>query len=204
MKLKQQFILFILITVACLLCVSCVKVNYPNRTQYMLNVAIPKPIYNRPKTRTIAIQNVTIAPQFAGLSFAYRTQDLVYTKDYYNIFFNPPAQQIEQLIVKYLQATNLFSYVSNNVNFVSPNYVLHADVTKLYADYRDANQPKAVIAIKYTVLRPSNRKKVVLVQTVVESIPLQNKDSQSLIKAWNSGLTQTLAQLTNNLKKINY
>ena len=66
MKLKQLFIISSVAIIACLLCISCVKVNYPERTQFMLNIQKPKPLYTKSQPRTIVVRSVVIVPQVIG------------------------------------------------------------------------------------------------------------------------------------------
>lgn len=204
MKLKQLLLSCSLIIAICWSCVSCISTSYPRRAQYILNINTKalKPIYKTTPAKILTINNVTIVSQFSGISFVYRTSDINYTKDYYHIFFNSPAQQIEQLLVKYLQTTNLFNYVSDDINLTAPTYKLQARVLELYADYRASNNPKAVITIRFTLLHSGKARHILMHRTFSEAIPLQAKDSKSLVKAWNVGLAKILSQLTNSLKNI--
>ena len=202
MKLKRLLQIGSLLSIICLVCTSCMSVDYPRRTQYMLNLETPTPVYHVAPNKILAVHNVTVEPPFNGLSFIYRTSDVVYTKDYYHVFLNPPAQQIEQSIIQYLQATNLFSYVSDDIAISHPTYVMYADVLELYADYRDVTHPKAFISVKFTVFNPNKGNKIVMAKTYNVAVPLSAKNSQSLFKAWNVGLAKVLRQLTANLKKV--
>jgi len=204
MKLKRLLWFCSLVIMICWSCISCISTSYPKRTQYMLNINTKalKPIYKTTPTKILLINNVTIVPQFAGISFVYRLSDIHYTKDYYHIFFNAPAQQIEELMVKYLQTTHLFNYVSDDVNLATPTYSLQARIIELYADYRNSNNPKGVITIRFTLLHSGKKRQLLLHRTFSEAIPLQAKDSISLVEAWNTGLVKILAQLTNNLKNV--
>lgn len=194
MKLRNIIIILITITL-----VGCISVHYPKREQYMLNAKLTTK-GERVANKILAINGINIAPQFSGFSFVYRTSDINYVKDYYHMFFNPPAQQVEQYMVNYLQARNLFKYV-DDVGILHPDYVLYSKVTALYSDYRNSAHPKGVIAIRFVLLRV-NKSRIVLDKTIQARIPLQRKDSVSLVHAWNQGLEKILARLGMNIKQI--
>lgn len=201
MRLKHFHIYFVILSIL-FLCSSCTSVDYPARTQYMLTINSPKPVYHYPPKRTLILSNVAVVPQFANLSFVYRTSKITYTKDYYNIFFNPPEQQIEQQIFNYLRNTNLFSYVSDDINYLNATYSLQAKVLKLYADYRDSKHPMAVIQIEFTVSKVGPRNDIVLVKTIESKVPLKQKDSGALVISWNKALERVLYQFCKNLKHL--
>jgi len=194
MKLRNIIIILITMTL-----VGCVSMHYPKRDQYMLNAKLPTK-GERVSNKVLAINSVNIAPQFSGFSFVYRTTDINYTKDYYHIFFNSPAQQIEQYIVNYLQARNLFKYI-DDAGVLHPDYVLYSKVTALYADYRNSAHPKGVIAIRFTLLRVK-KPRILLDKTIQARIPLQRKDTISLVHAWNQGLEKILARLSANIRMV--
>ncbi len=198
---KRYFCFYGIIISTCLLLTSCISVKYPDRTQYMLNAAKPQPVYRIPSKNTLTIYNVTSAQQFSSLAFVYRTSDINYTRDYYNIFFNSPSDQIQDQMVKYLAATNLFQHVTDEINILHTTYSLHSKVIELYADYRDSNQPKAVMTIKFMVFR-GTKSKIVLAKTITSSAPLATKSTRALVEAWNNDLAIILAQLTTDLKKL--
>jgi uncharacterized lipoprotein YmbA len=198
MKLKN-IIIYSVITLIIITLTSCISVHYPKRDQYMLNAKLPTK-GARVSNKILAINSVRIAPQFSGFSFVYRTSDINYIKDYYNIFFNPPEQQIQQYIVNYLQARNLFKYV-DDAGILHPDYILYSKVTALYADYRNREHPMGVMAIRFTLLKVS-KSHIVLDKTIQARIPLQRKDTTSLVNAWNQGLEKILDRLGMNIKQI--
>lgn len=191
--MKHKWFGFLL---AVLLLSGCVSVKYPERQQYMLDVKTPAKIYNVPPARTIELNNVSVAPAFASLDFAYRTSDLTYTRDYYNIFFNPPAQQFNKVFTRYLQATNLYKYVASTPGIIQPDYILYANVSEFYADYRIADKPQAVVTIRFTLTKAGNDQQVILDRTFHEQVPFTSGDAASLVMAWQKGIASILSDLT--------
>ena len=190
--MKKIYLIYIVIAILTVVLTGCVSVDYPKRKYYSLNVTMPyslkQPLYDK----VLAVNNITVAPQFSSLSFVYRLTDINYTRDYYNIFFNSPGQQIEQAILQYFKAINIFKYVVSDADIMTPDYVLHLELLELYADYRDSARPKAVITIHFIMFEPGKQPKILLDRTYRRAIPLRRKDTPSLIQAWSEGLGDIL------------
>ena len=153
--------------------------------------------------KVLEIDNTAIAPQFSGIYFVYRTSSTHYLTDHYHYFFNPPAQQINQIVTNYLGNTGLFNYVTNDDDYEHAHYTLHTKILDLYADYRNRQKPKGIITIQFTLFQHSKLEtKIVMNKTFRETIPLQAKNSDALINAWNQGLENILKKLTQNLSRV--
>jgi ABC-type uncharacterized transport system auxiliary subunit len=169
----------------------------------MVNVQMPAK-GKRITNKVLGVDNISMAPQYSSLGFVYRISDIHYTSDYYNVFFNPPAQQIEQSIIKYLQTKNIFKYVTTKTDIFQPDYILRANVLELYADYRNARIPKGVMTIHFTLFVPNGKTNILLDKTYRSASVLHHKDSRSLVYAWNEDLAKILVQLSNNLPKLEF
>jgi ABC-type uncharacterized transport system auxiliary subunit len=197
--MKSKLFGSLLLILATILFAGCTTVKYPDRQQYMLDIKTPAKIYSRAATRTLEINNVSIAAAYTSLEFVYRTTNENYTRDYYSIFFNPPAQQLNRVIARYLQATNLFKYVSTNPGIIQTDYILYPEVTELYADYRNPNNPRAIMTIRFTIIKTANPSQPMLDQTFHEEIPFTSGKPASLVAAWDQGLASILADLSKKL-----
>jgi len=192
-----------IIIAICLLCAGCLSVSYPKRQQYMLNVH-PAARITRPAKNTILnIDDASIAPQFAGNTFVYRTTNARYLTDYYNLFFIPPAQQISQLLMKYLMKTGIYEHIDTPDSLLKANYILNTNILALYADYRHSANPKAVVSIQFTYyhIDKNNTPKLVFDKVFTQAIPLKAKDSFSLIYGWNKGIQRIFYQVSRDLKQ---
>jgi ABC-type uncharacterized transport system auxiliary subunit len=198
MKLKY-LIIYNLVLLICLTSFGC-NMGYLQRNEYVLNVKVPSKTKYHASNKVLEVSNVTIAPQFSNLSFVYRVSNTNYTRDYYNIFFNSPAQQIEQLIIKYLRSENLFKYIASDASILPPNYILHSEIVAFCADYRDFKRPKAVIAIRFILFNDKTR--VLMNKMFSAAVALQQKDTRSLVYAWDAGLEEILEQLNNRLHNL--
>lgn len=198
---------FQLITTVALLCLGslvttgCFRVSYIERNQYLFHVEAPKIPHQKTTTYILAINNVTIDPAFSGTQFVYRTGQSNYLSDYYNVFFAPPAQQMNEILTRYLQSTELYRYVTLDDDYHLAQYMLQAKIVSLYADYQDVLHPQGVIEMQVSMFkRTDTQPKLIMNSLFKASIPLHSKDSQSLINAWNKGLSNILRDMVNGLK----
>jgi len=200
--MKKIFFLFKIATIFCviLLITSCIsRAPYPVQNQYGLTITPPHKTKNFLTDDVLKINGINIASPFSDVYFVYRTSNIDYMNDYYNVFVSLPADQINQLTAKFLAASNLFKFVDYMTNHIEPTFILHTNVHELYADYRDSNHPKAVMTIQFTLFKPNHKIHLLFDKTYSESIPLQDKSSTSLVSAWNVGLQRILTKLTWNL-----
>jgi cholesterol transport system auxiliary component len=191
---KTIYFIFILIFT---LTAGCLSKKYPDKKQYAFDIPAPKTIKIASPGQILEIDNTTITPQFSSVNFTYRISAISYLTDYYNTFFSPPTQQIDQIITNYLTQTGLFRYVTNDDDYGQANYTLHAKVLELYADYRHKQNPRGIIAIQFTLFKQTELETTMIMdKTFREAVPLSSKDSQSLINAWTQGLEKILQGLT--------
>ncbi|MEK6731503.1 MAG: hypothetical protein AABY34_04935 [Pseudomonadota bacterium] len=196
MKKRLATLLFLALT--CALLAGCLNAKYAARTQYAfeVNQSVRAPLATN--TNILEVTSVNIEPKFSGISFIYRLSTVNYTNDFYNVFITPPAAELRHVFANYFDRTGLFQHVIDAQSLAQPNYILVTKVLELYADYRNKAQPTAVMTIQFILMKPIAHKnpEILIHKTFHEAIPLKNKDSESLMHAWNVGLTKILHQLT--------
>ena len=202
MKLKLSYIFILLCSIICSGCIM--GSSYPVPNKYMLSIKTPKKITYRPLKQNLFVHSTTVTPQFTNVNFVYRTNKINYLTDYYNEFFTLPANLINQAIAKYLSATNIFKFVTNDPTPIGTQYILKSKVTELYADYRDHDHPKAVMKIQFNLFIINHNDKNVMLfnKTFSAAAPLRCKNSQSLVNAWNVDLEIILRRLAYNLQRV--
>jgi len=202
MKLKLIYIVLLLPYFMCSGCLP--SVQYPTINKYMLDIKAPKRILTKRSRKNLMVRYTTVIPQFANLNFVYRTSKIQYLTDHYNEFYTIPGTLINQAIVKYLTATKLFHFITNDNRPIYTKYLLTSKVTELYADYRVRNQPKAVMTIQFSLFKINHpdRNLVLLNKTFTATSPLQQKNSQNLVNAWNKDLEMILRRLAYNLRRV--
>lgn len=211
MKIKRLSLLMIAI-ISNLFFTGCVNFSAKNlpQQQYLLmtkdpsiySVAIPKNVKSKFYADILEIYTPQIISQFSGTSFVYRINEINYISDYYNIFFGFPSMQIGQNGVKYIQASKIFKYASDNILPLEADYVLKTNILELYADYRDKKSPKAVISIQYTLISLKKQPAIIFNKTFSQSITITEKNSIALVDGWNNGLQKILEQMLNWLRSL--
>ena len=193
----------ICLTIVCFLCAGCLNVQYPHRKQYLFHVTPSRKLRSTPLNKILKIDHITIAQQFSGVNFVYKKSNILYLTDYYHIFFIPPSEQIEQIVSRYINESNLFKYVAGEGEFGYVDYTLKTKILALDADYTNAQHPKAVIAIRFALFISKPTQTGILLNKVFKAaVPLKHKDSKTLVKAWNVGLKSILVRLTRQLQRV--
>lgn len=196
--MKKLFLLFLL-TISLTGCISLGK--SPSQNRFMLNMNIAPKTIAHPAAATLQVNTLSILPQYAGNEFVYRTSEQNYLTDYYNVFFISPDLQLTQITADYLTKKKIFAYVGNSLNLLNnPTYTLNGTVMALYADYRNRMKPTADISIHFYLMRGDAR--VVLDKTYTQAVPLQAKNSTSLVNAWNVGMTNIMYNLSHDLSVV--
>ncbi|MBF0298477.1 MAG: hypothetical protein HQK51_07135 [Oligoflexia bacterium] len=196
---------------------GCLNTKYSPRKEYLLN--IPAPISNSIssltknspfKKSTLFVDKVTIVSPYNQLDFIYRVSSFEYLTDYYNGFMISPENQADTALIKYLDNSALFkSLVSlsemTKANEVETVFKLQTEITEILADYRDRNNPKAVVSIHFIIkkIKPRNSNVVVLFdKTLSSSIPIKKKDTESLCSAWNKCFQNIFEQLIQHIQYL--
>lgn len=174
--------------------VGCAYSNYLERQQYLLDQQ-KKLTSKAPKLKKceVFIDSITAIPPFDQLDFIYRIEPNQYLLDYYHGFFIAPSVQIKSILQDYLAAAGNFK-----LNVIEPAAAfnkLQVKLTELDADYRDRNHPQGVIACHFLLTKIVDGQEIVLWDQLLSSkVILKNKDTDSLLRAWNLGIRTVLQQ----------
>lgn len=197
----KRLIHSILIIISTAMLASCFSVQYPNQTKYLLHVNPPKSHTTFKNKKILQVLAPSIAPQFANTVFVYRTSDIHYQNDFYHVFFIPPSQQIQEILMQYLGNTSFIGQTIDSASPIRAHYMLHSKILALYADYRHRTHPKAIMTIQFTLLKYHQGKMYQLMHlTFSESAPLKQKDSESLVYGWSQDLQKILQKLSTQLR----
>lgn len=191
---------WIFVTVSCFLLGGCFSVASPEQNHYLLQVTMPAQQHKTKRARVIAVNMPLIAQQFASRYFVYRTSHIQYRTDFYNLFLLQPNQQLQQILINYLNRLSTVRQAVDESNPQSAIWKLHSRITELYADYRDRAKPTAIMSIDFSFFRDQHGKPQLIFQkTYTERTPLQAKDSESLVNAWSVDLSNILKQLSRRI-----
>ncbi len=202
MKKSKYYLQLIVSGVLCWFLVGCVSTKYVERKQYLLDV--PKNLTKKATVISecsILVEHVSAVTPFNRLDFLYRIESGRYLIDYYNGFLASPGEQLDSILRNYLRAYSGCSLEFTNV--AASSNTLQVKLTELYADYRKREKPQAVIALQFYLTTMVENKSVVLLDKVFRaSVPLNAKNTASLLAAWNKGLNDVLRQGSQTLRLI--
>ena len=167
----------------------------------MLHVNMPKATSNFRHGKVLQLEDPIIMPQFADNAFVYRTSQVLYQTDYYNVFLIPSFQQVKQLLAEYLSKKPFISQVVDVPSIIPSSYVLSSKILALYADYRDSKNPKGIVTIQFSLYKHTSGKYYQRMNITLTAITqLQQKNSESLVHAWNADLQKIFKRLSIQLK----
>jgi uncharacterized lipoprotein YmbA len=182
--------------ITCLLClatVGCISAKYVEQNQYLLSIkTLPEKKVGFDKC-SLSVEHVTAIAPFDQLDFLYRIKSGQYLTDYYHGFIVAPSEQLNSMLINYLRALGNFDLDSTNESLTTTSNKLQVQITEFYADYRDNTNPRAVISLRFNLTKWKNDKSIVLFDKVLSAkVALKEKNTTSLLSAWNVGLRDIL------------
>ena len=195
--------LFIALVVA--LCAGCAGIerSYPDKRYFVLEVSA-NPAKSSPwSSETLQVSPIRVSPRYADRSLVYRTSELGYESDFYNQFLVSPASLITEEVRKDLAASEIFKHVIGASNQSQPGYVLEGTVNALYGDFRNPDSAKAVLEMEFFLRSemPANPG-IRMQKRYTESVPLNGRTAEALVKGWNQALEKILIALRADVKSV--
>jgi cholesterol transport system auxiliary component len=175
-------------------------------------IQVPSPLAAKPAESApiLLVRRFEISAPYERSEFVYRTGDSTYECDFYNAFSASPADQVTGQTQQFLAATGLFSRVlgaqalPDAAGTPQAQYVLDGNVVSLYGDYRDGAAPKAVLELGVFLLRmEGNAPRIVAQDGYRMEVPLAESGPGALVKGWDEALGRALADLVQELRKLN-
>ena len=190
----------------CFLCSACVSLerSYPEKHYFVIEMPRSADPSESAGDRILSVANLRISPRYADKSFVYRTSDSGYEADFYNQFLTSPDTMISEELRKGLAASREFKYVLGPSDQQQPNYVLEGSVNALYGDFRNPNQPAAVLEIEFFLYNESaGNSGIVTQKRYVKSVPIRERSPEALVKGWDQALEALVSTLAVDLKAAN-
>lgn len=187
------------------LCYGCVALerSYPEKRYFVIEVS-PSNSANPAGGRSLLVANLRISPRYADKSFVYRISDAAYESDFYNQFLSATDTMIGEEVRKGLAASRFFKYVVGPTSQLQPNYVLEGSINALYGDFRNLNEPAAVLEIEFFLHNEDAANAgFVMQKRYMKSVPLTGRSAEALVKGWNQALEAILAMLIDDFKTAN-
>jgi len=198
-RVGRGLLLLILISSGCV----NLERSYPEKRYFVIDVGDSAQPSNADGNQTLLISTLRISPRYADKSFVYRTSDAGYESDFYNQFLTSPDTMISEEVRKGLTASPAFKYVVGPATQLQPNYVLEGSVNALYGDFRNLNQPAAVLEIEFFLHNEDTANSgIVMQKRYIKTVPLSGRSPEALIKGWSQALESILTDLNTDLQKV--
>jgi len=166
------------------------------------NFASPSSSKSTSQGRILSIHRLTVAAAYAGQSFVYRTGESSYENDPYAEFVVPPEEGLRQPLEAHLRASGFFRDVVEPDSALQPDTLVEISVVRLYGDFRQRTNPVAELEMRFVFFDAQSRTtgKVILDKDYSEKIRLKNRTAAALMAGWNTGLSQIMKRLAEDLK----
>lgn len=138
----------------------------------------------------LRVEPFAIASPYEGKPMVYRFSEARFEADFYNEYLIAPRRMLMQQSIDWLRRAG---YDASSQH-ARDAYVLHAKVGRLYGDFREPQQPRAVLDIAYALIAPDGGK-VLLEQHHTLEVPIADASAESVARGLGSALGQSLAQL---------
>jgi hypothetical protein len=152
----------------------------------------------------VSIRSLRVAAPFDDRSLIYRVGDFSYAEDPYAEFLVSPAESLRPPIRSWMCHSDLFQAVVEPGSALKPNTMAEVTVLELYGDFRQPPEPAAVLTLRYVMLdSPEGIPcKLVFEGEYSRRVLLKGNNANALMVGWNEALTQILAQLSSDLRRM--
>lgn len=149
----------------------------------------------------LTLRTVEVSPLFQGRSLAYRTGPDAYELDPYASLLVPPNRALAIPLVAYLRNSAAFKEVVQPGSPIAADTFLDVHVSELYGDFRQPDQPAAVLSIRLLLFRAGTGKEpeCLLHKDYSRRIPLQQKTAAAVVAGWDKALSEIMAEASSDL-----
>lgn len=149
--------------------------------------------------RSLYVAPFNIPPQFEGKPLVYRFDEVRYEADFYNEFLVAPRVMFKERSEVWLQRAGY----AVAAHATPDTATLHGSVSALYGDFRDAERPRAVLALRFA-LTPSGKDDpaAALERSYDYAIPLSDRRAATLVEGLSVALGRALTALDAELRSL--
>lgn len=170
----------------------------PVKQSFLLDAARTGATQPKAFAGVLRVNRFTVAQSFNGRAMVYRADDQRFEVDFYNEFLALPATMMTERATSWLAAARLFDTVVPMTSGMDTHYLLEAEVTDFYGDFRSANDPRAVLAARFFLAREASGR-VLYERAIARSVPIAGAGAAQLVRGLEQALSETLAQLEADL-----
>lgn len=185
------------------LCSGCASRRSAATQQFALEATRPPSSVPAPHDAVLAVREFTIDPLSAGRGLVYRKSESQYESDSYHQFVIAPQALLTSQARHWLSRSGLFKTVLEPGSLVEPTHILESTVLAMYGDFRNRNQPQAVLHVRVFLIAGTRAQpEVVFTRDYEASHPAEAPTADALVAAFDRCLEQILSALEENLGKV--
>lgn len=145
----------------------------------------------------LGIKTITVAAPFAGRSLVYRTGEFTYERDPYAEFLDFPEKELLAPIRAGLGSHGDFGAVVLAGSALEPNVIVEINVSQLFGDFREGNNPRAILRAQFMFYQTTNgiASGVIFHKEYSQDISLKNPTAAALVAGWNQALDQIIGEV---------
>ena len=148
----------------------------------------------------LRVRPFTAASPFDDRNFFYRVGGLQFEEDFYSEFLVTPRLLVTDQTRRWLSQAQRFRAVLEAGSKADSTHSLEGNITALYADFREPTASKAVLEIRFLLLKDSLASPEIQHDRIYrQEIPLENRQPATLAIGWSKALAQILAALETDL-----
>lgn len=151
--------------------------------------------------RSISVLPFSAGPKASGQMLLYRVGDTRYEHDFYNRLLAPPPQMLTGALRRHLAQARA-GQVREPGAPLGSDLVVQPRLTELYADYRDEERPRAVVAVVMVLIerRPDGNGEL-FERTYRQSVPMKRISPAAAVDGWSEGLGLIFREFTSDLRR---
>jgi cholesterol transport system auxiliary component len=181
-------------------CFGSLERTPPDKQRFMLRPVAEAAPASGASPSVLRVARVRVSPVFEHKGFVYRTGPSTFETDFYNEFFSPPGVLLREVLLDWLDATQVFAAIARGSS-ADVDWVLETDVDQLFADQRESGPPKACLEIAFRLIDARSRK-IVFEKRYTASEPAADSSAAALVDAWNRGLGAVFGELVRDVRPL--
>ncbi len=196
--------LYLVAAVCSLAPAGCSGPTSASRRFFMLEAPRQAAPVAREGKAILAVPRFTIDAAYAGRGLVYRLDEHRYESDSYNEFLIAPAVMVTEKTRDWLAGSGLFAQVLSSGSGAEPTHRIEANITALYGDFRDKAAPKAVVEMRFFLLRTESGidPEIVFAKSYRAASDARTADPEGLIAGFDHCLQTILAELERDLADV--
>jgi uncharacterized lipoprotein YmbA len=165
----------------------------PQATTYVVEPVAPtQRLSGLHGSEVVRMGNVRVAAAFSGNALVYRTDEVTFVSDPYQAFIADPREMLNR--------AGPFKAVAQPDSSLPANYILEANVTDLYGDFRPGMAAAAVMAVQFTLVNnDAVGSGLVFEHTIARRVALEQASPDALVRGYGKAVSEILSEVAGEL-----